>query len=337
MACAVPVDAKTTKREGRLMLIDSYIVAVMLLALVLDALIGDPPALYRRVVHPVAAIGKLITLLEKALYNATSGARLRGFFLVIMTLAIIIIIVFIILKVSRFYNISWAIEILLAGSLIAARSLHDHVHAVVKGLEQNLESGREAIAHIVGRDPASLDEAGVARAAIESAAENFSDGVVAPVFWGIIFGLPGLVAYKTINTLDSMVGYRNDRYRVFGWAAARLDDVANFIPARLTAVLFIMSAALTPGSSAGSAYTIVRRHARRHQSPNAGWPEAAMAGALGLKLAGPRHYPGQAVRGEWIGDGNETAGPEDIRRALGLFKMAWVVTSVLLALVLICL
>src|SRR5690554_4671448 len=198
-------------------------------------------------------------------------------------------------------------------SLVAQKSLYDHVAAVARGLEQGgLEGGRKAVSLIVGRDPESLDQAGVARAAIESLSENFSDAVVAPVFWAALFGLPGLLAYKAVNTADSMIGHRTPRHAAFGWAAARLDDAVNLIPARLAGLRIAGAALLLPGARAGNALRAMGRDAPRHRSPNAGWQEAAMGGALGLALAGPRRYGGQVVEDAWMGAGGRTdAGPAD--------------------------
>lgn len=212
---------------------------------------------------------------------------------------------------------------LLASSLLAQRSLHEHVARVAEGLEQGgLIGGRKAVAMIVGRDPESLDEAGVARAAIESLSENFSDGIVAPAFWLGVGGLPGGALYKAINTADSMIGHKSPRHLAFGWAAARLDDLVNLPASRLTALLLIAAAALDRQADAGAAWRAVRRDAGRHRSPNAGWPEAAMAGALGLRLAGPRVYGAVRVEDGWMGDGRAEATAADIRRALALYRRA---------------
>lgn len=212
---------------------------------------------------------------------------------------------------------------LLASTLLAQRSLHEHVARVAEGLEQGgLAGGRKAVSMIVGRDPESLNEAGVARAAIESLAENFSDGVVAPAFWLGLGGLPGGALYKAINTADSMIGHKSPRYLAFGWAAARLDDLVNLPASRLTALLLIVAATLHRDADAGAAWRAVRRDARRHRSPNAGWPEAAMAGALGLRLAGPRVYGAVKVEDGWMGEGRAEATAADIRRALALYRRA---------------
>jgi adenosylcobinamide-phosphate synthase len=210
-----------------------------------------------------------------------------------------------------------------ASTLIAQRSLYQHVLRVADALEQNgLAAGREAVSHIVGRDPNVLDQAGVARAAIESLAENFSDGVVAPVFWLTVGGIAGGAAYKAINTADSMIGHRTPRHEAFGLAAARLDDLVNLPASRLSALLIIAAAAVTAGASAADAWRAVIRDAPRHRSPNAGYPEAAMAGALGLRLAGPRSYGGVEVKDAMMGDGRRDATAADIRAALTLYQRA---------------
>jgi adenosylcobinamide-phosphate synthase len=211
----------------------------------------------------------------------------------------------------------------LASTLVAQRSLYEHVAAVADALDaRGLEAGRETVAKIVGRDTRELDEAGVARAAIESLAENFSDGVVATSFWGVFLGLPGMVAYKAINTADSMIGQRTPRHEAFGYAAAKVDDVVNLPASRLAALWIAIAARLHEDADAGRALATVRRDADNHRSPNAGWPEAAMAGALGLKLSGPRFYQGALTEDEWIGEGRREANSADIRRALALYKTA---------------
>ena len=184
--------------------------------------------------------------------------------------------------------------------------------------------------HIVGREPASLDAFGVARAAIESLAENFIDGVVAPVFWYLLLGLPGLLAYKTANTLDSMIGHRTPRYRDFGWAAARFDDALNLVPAPLSGLLLVTAAAFAKGGRPGRALMIMLRDGRKHHSPNAGWSESAIAGALGLALAGPRRYPEGLVADPWLGDGTARAATPDIARALRLYRLACLILGGLL-------
>jgi adenosylcobinamide-phosphate synthase len=213
-----------------------------------------------------------------------------------------------------------------ASTLVASRSLYDHVRDVARALESSgLDAARDAVGRIVGRNPQTLDEHGVARAAIESLAENASDGVAAPVFWFAVLGLPGLVAYKAINTADSMIGHRTPRHEAFGWAAARLDDLVNLPASRLTGLLFAAAASLAPGSSPEAAFHAMWRDAPRHRSPNAGWPESAMAGALGLKLNGPKTYGTTLVEDAYMGDGRREATAADIHQALRLAGTAWAI------------
>jgi adenosylcobinamide-phosphate synthase len=219
--------------------------------------------------------------------------------------------------------IGLAVLAIVASSLLAQRSLYTHVRAVAEALQHGgLDSGRTAVSRIVGRNPLALDAAGVARAAIESLAENFSDGVVAPAFWCGLLGLPGIAAYKAVNTADSMIGHRTPRHAAFGWAAARLDDAINLPASRMAALWLTLAALVLPGASPRGAARAVWRDAGRHRSPNAGWPEAAMAGALGLRLAGPRVYGATRVNDAWMGDGRAEATVADLRRALALYRLA---------------
>ena len=230
----------------------------------------------------------------------------------------------------------WLWLAVVMSTLIAQRSLYEHVAAVASGLETGgLGGGRLAVSRIVGRDPEALDQAGVSRAAIESLAENFSDGVVAPVFWAALLGLPGLLAYKVINTADSMIGHKSPRHLHFGWAAARLDDLLNLIPARLSGLIVCAASWLPPGADPLGAWRAMRRDARHHRSPNAGWPEAAFAGALGLAIAGPRVYHGELVDDHWMNEGGRPHGAApDIRMALRLFVRAcWMQAVLLIALI----
>ncbi len=300
-----------------------HLFVILLLALLIDGAFGDPPAIYRRVPHPVAALGRLIEVLEGR-FNRPGEGRLflRGLLLTGGVVTLSATVGWAVSAAAAYLPFGWVLEAVLASTLIAFRGLHDHVRAVAMGLEQSLEAGRAAVAHIVGRDPQSLDGAGVARAAIESAAENFADGVVAPVFWFVLFGLPGLTAYKAVNTLDSMIGHWAPRFERFGKAAARLDDAANWVPARLAGVVIATAAMVTPGVDSRGAWRAMSEDAWRHRSPNAGWPEAAMAGALDVALAGPRQYGEVVVEDAWMGTGRRQATPEDIRRALGLYRWA---------------
>jgi adenosylcobinamide-phosphate synthase len=314
-------------------------VELALAALVLEAAIGYPDRLYRAIGHPVTWAGALVAWLEARL-NWPSAPEWQRRAFGILTLAVLLSAsatgAFAFDRLLPDGPVGSGILILAASSLLAHRSLHQHVRAVAKALETNgLQAGRSAVAMIVGRNPDRLDEAGVARAAIESLAENFSDGVVAPAFWLIVGGLPSAICYKATNTADSMIGHRTPRYHAFGWAAARLDDVINLPAARLSA-LFLILAATAVGASPRGALKAVWRDARGHRSPNAGWPEAAMAGALGLRLAGPRVYGETLIDDAFMGDGRREATAADIIRALRLYRAAcaaqWLV---LLAIVLI--
>jgi adenosylcobinamide-phosphate synthase len=310
---------------------------LLLAALVLDAGMGDPAAIFRRLPHPVVLVGLLIGRLEQHLNrqdHSDRDRRLGGIATVIAVVAVAAGAGALIDALAARSVWGAVAETVVLAVLLAQRSLYDHVAAVASALDhEGLAGGRDAIRHIVGRDPASLDEDGVSRAAIESLAENFSDGVVAPVFWFLVLGLPGICAYKAVNTLDSMIGHRSQRYRAFGWAAARLDDAANFVPARLAGLLIAIAGTLMPHASGRDALIIMVRDGHKHRSVNAGWPEGAMAGALDLSLAGPRHYGGELVADPWIGEGSEDAGPDGIRRALGLFVVACVVEAALVGLV----
>ena len=286
--------------------------AAMLLALGLDAAIGWPDSLYRRIGHPVSWCGALITALETRLNQGNeSRRRLAG----LATALLVILLTAALAALLQRHAVLWLTAIL-AWPLIAARSLHQHVAAVAKPLTQgNVPEARRAVSMIVGRDPEALNTPGIARAALESLAENASDGIIAPLFWGTIFGLPGIAGYKAINTLDSMLGHRSPRYLAFGWAAARIDDIANLIPARLTALLFALAA-----REKTAALQTAWRDARHHRSPNGGWPEAAMAGALGLRLSGPRIYGNEAAHEPWINPGGRDPGADDIFRGLALYR-----------------
>ena len=298
-------------------------------ALLIEAAAGYPDALFRAIGHPVVWIGGLIGWLDRTLNREGSAPALRrgaGVAALLLALAAAAVPAAA-LQTAAFNILPSALALLLlavlASSLLAQRSLYTHVRDVAAGLEQGgLAGGRAAVSRIVGRNPNMLDDAGVARAAIESLAENFSDGVVAPAFWCAVLGLPGIAAYKAANTADSMIGHRTPRHAAFGWAAARFDDVVNLPASRLSAIWLALAAVLLPGGSPLAALRTVARDAGKHRSPNAGWPEAAMAGALGLRLNGPRVYGSTHVEDAWMGEGRADAGPADIRRALALYRLA---------------
>ena len=313
------------------MLISGSGLFVVIAALALDALIGDPDWLWRRLGHPVALIGALIDALDRRFNRDDQSPQQRRSAGVLTTAALLVITggagALIQVVALRFTGGNIVIA-LVASIFIAQRSLYQHVDEVRSAFtEGGLADAREAVSMIVGRDPRQLDEAGICRAAIESCAENFSDGVVAPVFWLALLGLPGLIAYKAINTADSMIGHRTERFASFGWAAARLDDLVNLVPARLSALLLAVAAPIA-GGSIGTSLGVVKRDASKHRSPNAGWPESAMAGALGLALAGPRRYAEQVVDDPFLNaEANHQAKPDDIGRALDLYTAACVIEA----------
>jgi len=293
----------------------------MVAAMAIDAVLGWPEWLFRSIGHPVTWLGRLIERVDTSWNRDSDPAAFRRVAGIVAALLMIALPTF----------LAWAVQAqlsaglgrilivgILAWPLVALRSLHDHVAAVAEPLRlRDIEGARAAVSRIVGRDPATLDEAGVARASIESLAENASDGVVAPVFWGAIFGVPGIVGYKAINTLDSMIGHRTPRHDAFGWAAARIDDVANFIPARLTGVLFALLS-----TERRVAMWCMICDGPRHRSINAGWPEAAMAGALGVRLSGPRIYDGAPANEPWLNAGARDPRADDIGNALKLYRRA---------------
>jgi adenosylcobinamide-phosphate synthase len=304
---------------------------IVIAALAFDALIGDPDWLWRRPGHPVAWIGALIGALDRGLNREDRSQRQRktagiaGTAAMVVLSAAVGVLVQTTVQQLPMGNLAVA---LIASAFIAQRSLYQHVARVRSAFaEGGLAGARKAVAMIVGRDPGRLDEAGICRAAIESCAENFSDGVVAPVFWLALLGLPGLIAYKTINTADSMIGHRSERHESFGWAAARLDDLVNLVPARLSALL-LASVAPIAGGAVSTSLRVVRRDASKHRSPNAGWPESAMAGALGVALAGPRRYATHMVEDPFLNaEATSQVVPDDIGRALDLYAAACVIEA----------
>lgn len=308
---------------------------ILLGALVIDAVVGDPVWLWRRLPHPVTLIGGAIAALDRRFNRAdrSFGWRRSAGLLCLGGLLLAAALIGISLELAlRSVDGGKLLIALIAAIFLAQRSLYDHVAAVYDAFaEWGLEQARRAVAMIVGRDPTSLDEPGVCRAAIESCAENFSDGVVAPAFWFALLGLPGLLIYKVVNTADSMIGHRTARHEAFGWAAARLDDLLNLVPARLSGLLVGLAAPMAKGQVA-SALCVMARDARRHRSPNAGWPESAMAGALHLALAGPRQYAERTVDDPFLNaEGRKDAKPDDIRRALRILVSASVLHATVYA------
>jgi adenosylcobinamide-phosphate synthase len=299
---------------------------ILAAALLLDRLVGDPPALWSRLPHPVALVGRLVARADRswnADYVPEVTRRRRGVTLAALLVAGSMALGLLLHVAFTALPFGFVLEVVAVAVLLAQGSLVAHVRQVGDALAANdLGTARQAVGAIVGREVDGLVEPGVARAAIESLAENFSDGVVAPAFWYALLGLPGLLAYKAVNTADSMIGHRSARHAEFGWASARLDDLLNLLPARLSALLIALAA--LPLGGGGATLRAAWRDAPRHASPNAGWPEAAAAGALGLALGGPRAYDARPVAGAWLNQGGRRdAGAADIRAGLRLVDGAW--------------
>ncbi|MDX8439236.1 adenosylcobinamide-phosphate synthase CbiB [Mesorhizobium australafricanum] len=303
-------------------------ILIAFLSLAVERALGYPDWLFNAIGHPVSWIGRLISFLDRRLNRATDSDELRrrrgvqALLVILLVPGVIGLALHVLLWLI--FPSGLVIAVILGSSLLSQKSLAEHVENVADALETGgLALGRIAVSRIVGRDPEKLDKAGVARAAIESLAENFSDGIVAPAFWTGIGGLGGGAAYKAANTADSMIGHRTPQYKAFGRAAARFDDLINLPASRLTGLLIVLAAFLVPGADPRGAWQVMRRDARKHRSPNAGWPEAAMAGALGLSLAGPRSYGGEVVEDAFMGEGGRReAESTDIRQALKLYRTA---------------
>jgi adenosylcobinamide-phosphate synthase len=289
------------------------------LALLVDRLFGYPNGLQAWIGHPVEWIGVVIAWLDRT-SNTGDARKARGLLALILVSVITLALTLPLTLFLRGHENGWIGEALLAGTLLSQKSLEDHVRAVADGLMKSLKSGREAVSHIIGRDPGTLNESGVTKGALESLAENMSDGVIAPLFWLLIAGLPGAALYKAINTADSMIGYRSEKYRDFGWAAARADDLLNLIPARATGWLIALAAAFSSRMSGRGAVRAMASTAPNHLSPNAGWPEASLAGALEIRLGGPRSYQGRKADLAWMGDGRMKLKSSDIESGLRLYN-----------------
>ncbi len=283
----------------------------LVIAMLLDAVFGEPRMLWDRLPHPAVLMGRLVAFLDRTL-NTGQDRKSKGVLalsLLCFTAAVI---------GSLLSQFGWVIEIIVAAILLAQKSLIDHVKAVATGLRTSIEEGRIAVSMIVSRDTKDMNEAQVARSAIESAAENFSDGVIAPAFWFLVGGLPAMLVYKFVNTADSMIGYKTEKYLEFGWASARIDDLLNWIPARLSMLLIVVFAKRSVN------FRAIVSEAKRHKSPNAGWPEAAMARAINVALAGPRSYDGQLQQLPWVNErGRQTITADDVDAAVRILWRAW--------------
>jgi adenosylcobinamide-phosphate synthase len=305
------------------------------IALVIDRIIGDPGWLWSKIPHPVVLFGKAISFFETRFNGRGLNDRARRSYGILTILALLIASVFVgwIIEsgLAGLGLLGRVVEILLVAALLAQKNLSDHVAAVAAGLRQGgLEGGRKAVSMVVGRDPQSLDQPAICRAAIETLAENFSDGVIAPALYYAVLGLPGLIAYKMLNTADSMIGHKTQRYLHFGWAAARLDDFANWPAARLSALLIAAGAWIERGrKAAGRAFTVALTDHGLHRSPNSGWPESAMAGAIDVALAGPRIYSGERVQEPLQNAaGRRTIGPGEIEAALAVYGSACTIFNI---------
>ena len=314
--------------------------ALAAIVLVIENFVGYPLALQKLIGHPVQWIGRLISFIDNSLNDPDvdpAQNRRHGILAVILLCAAVGIPALLISKIMMQFDYGWTLNVIIATAFIAQKSLRDHVRGVDIALGRSLGEGRKAVAKIVGRDPHQLDQNGVAKAALESLAENTADGITSPILWYAVLGLPGLIIYKAINTADSMIGHKSRKYLHFGWAAARLDDLVNWPASRLTGLMFAGAALITSRSDARNALHAMWRDAGHHQSPNAGWPEASMAGALDARFGGPRQYDGQTVDLPYMGQGTRDITPEDIARGLELYDRALIlllVFTVLLAMAL---
>ncbi len=296
--------------------------AVLAAAMLLDAVFGEPRWLWSRIPHPVVLMGRAVSWVDHR-FNRGSKRRIRG----TVGFAFLCAISLVVGVALSSFPAGWVLELVAAAILLAQRSLSSHIGAVAEALRLSVGDGRRAVSLIVGRDVENMDRTSIARATVESAAENLSDGVIAPAFWFLVAGLPGLLTYKLASTADSMIGYRNERYGEFGWAAARLDDLLNLIPARLTAVLIMVVHGRVD-------FWDIRDDAARHRSPNAGWPEAAMARVVGIALSGPRSYEGKMREFPHIyADGRRHSGPGDIDRAVAAIWRVWAAVFAVVTLV----
>ncbi len=301
-------------------------------ALLVERFIGYPSFFQRSIGHPVQWIGALLSFMDRGIHRTPSARFIdvtKGVFAIIVVLAFVLIIAVPVAWGLRSLPYGWVAEALLATPFLAQHDLRRFVLAVADGLDKSLDEGRLAVSQIVGRDSAALDESGVIRAALESLAENSSDAVVAPAFWLCLFGLPGIAVYKAVNTADSMIGHRSPRYIDFGWASARLDDLMNLPASRLTGLLIAAAASLTSPARGADALQFMLRDARKHTSPNAGWPEAAFAGALGVRLGGPRFYAGRKVDLPWFGRGSNLLTTSHIHDGIQLQGRAMLLLALL--------
>lgn len=319
----------------------TYIVTnilIALIALVFERWIGYPKWLYTLIRHPVVWLGWVVSCFDKLLNRPSftdDTRKINGAFSLLILLCLVFVAAVALTSFTRSLQLGFLLEALVASSLLAQKSLGSFVSDVADALNVSLEKGREAVRHIVGRDPQALNESEISKAAIESLAENTSDGVIAPLFWLLLFGLPGALIYKAINTADSMIGYKSEKYHSFGWAAAKLDDGVNYPASRLTGLLFTLSAYCGLTESGRGAFRAMFRDARNHVSPNAGWPEAALAGGLDIQLGGERSYENKRVELATMGDGRSQLRPDDIDKALKFYRRSLTLAALIVLLLLL--
>jgi len=313
----------------------SQTLAITFVALVLERIIGYPQFIHKLIGHPVEWMGRFLAFIDSEINRVPASrwyGRIKGMVALVTLLAFTLIAALGLAMALRWFRHGWLLEAVIATSLLAQKDLHRRVDDVARGLHEGLAQGRDAVRHIVGRDAEELDQSAVARAALESLAENTSDAIVAPALWCAIFGLPGIAVYKAINTADSMIGHKSERYIHFGWAAARLDDLVNLPASRLTGLLFAAAASLTHPSRGAAAIEFMMRDARKHSSPNSGWPEAALAGALDVRLGGPRSYGGVKTNLPWFGRGRIILYPHHITEGQRLQGRAMMIFAFLVGL-----
>ncbi len=312
---------------------------LFVIAMVLEACFSNFQFIFRYFQHPIVTIGKFISFLDNKLNRLKRSERdraIRGFISVVIVTSAAISFGYVIMWLSANHPFGWIVELLLLVIFLAGRELYNAVNDVRNALDiGNIEKSRSAVSEIVGRDTALLDQYGIGRAAIESLAENFADAVIAPTFWYILFGFPGLLVSKAINTMDSMIGYKTEKYKAFGMSAARLDDILNLIPARLAGGIIVLAAIFVPKANPIKAFFAMLRDSSKHRSLNAGWPEAAMAGALDIALAGPRRYSSGRIEDSWMGNGSARVTTLDIAKALYVYLIACLINLGLILLLII--
>lgn len=305
----------------------------MIIGWLLDRFFGDPANLP----HPIVWFGKAIAALEKR-FNCGAARKVKGALVAIALVALVFAVSWLLLHYAfrLSYGLGLALSIIGVFFCLAGKTLSDEVRLVFEAVDESLEKGRTQVGRIVGRDTSELSAQEIRTAALETLAENLSDGVVAPLFWCALLGVPGMLAYKMVNTLDSMIGYRNERYREFGCFAARLDDVANWIPARITALLMVLVAPKRDSQgrktkSFGELLSFIRRYGSQHLSPNSGYPEAALAGILDCRFGGPHNYFGEEVYKPYIGENHKDFTTADMETALQVNLQVELISVLLVA------